>query len=162
MTGAFPCRQWAGCCLPILRERGVYGSWGLYRRPCSGPHCAFCVLGLTVCGSGSPSVSPYSGAGVCFRRATGYRVWGTEPFTTSIRGVYFGRKAFASITGISMIPMNVLLLAAPLFAGIMFDLQGSYTIPFIAVAAVSFAGSGLFLLLGEPTPLPSRKIEAEG
>jgi hypothetical protein len=39
-----------------------------------------------------------------------------------------------------MIPMNVLLLAVPLFAGIMFDLQGSYTISFIAVAAVSFAG----------------------
>jgi OFA family oxalate/formate antiporter-like MFS transporter len=82
---------------------------------------------------------------------------GRNPLTTSIRGVYFGRKAFASITGISMIPMNVLLLAAPLFAGIMFDLQGSYTVPFIAVAAVSFLGSGLFLLLGEPDPLPSGK-----
>jgi MFS family permease len=82
---------------------------------------------------------------------------GRNPLTTSIRGVYFGRKAFASITGVSMIPMNVLLLAAPLFAGIMFDLQGSYNIPFTVVAAVSFLGSGLFLLLGEPTSLPSRE-----
>lgn len=79
---------------------------------------------------------------------------GRNPLTTSIRGAYFGRNAFASITGISMVPMNVLLLAAPLFAGIMFDLQGSYTIPFVTVAAVSFLGSGLFLLLGEPKPAP--------
>ena len=70
--------------------------------------------------------------------------------TTAIRGVYFGRKAFASITGASMIPMNILLLVFPLFAGIMFDAVGSYTVPFITVAVVSFIGSVLFLLLGEP------------
>ena len=77
-----------------------------------------------------------------------------NPLTTSIRGVYFGRRAFASITGISMVPMNVLLLAAPLFAGFMFDLQGSYLVPFAVVGAVCFLGSGLFLFLGEPTPAP--------
>ena len=37
---------------------------------------------------------------------------GRTPLTTSIRGVYFGRKAFASITGMSMIPMNLFLLAS--------------------------------------------------
>ncbi len=75
---------------------------------------------------------------------------GRNPLTTAIRGVYFGRKAFASITGISMIPMNVLLLAAPLFAGIMFDATGSYAVPMTVVAVVSLAGSTLFLLLGSP------------
>ena len=75
---------------------------------------------------------------------------GRTPLTTSIRGVYFGRKAFASITGMSMIPMNVMLLASPLFAGIMFDVTGSYDIPFGVVAVVSFIGSSLFLMLGEP------------
>ena len=76
---------------------------------------------------------------------------GRNPLTTAIRGVYFGRKAFASITGISMVPMNVLLFASPMFAGIMFDLRGSYVIPFMVVAVVSFLGSGLFLLLGSPS-----------
>ncbi len=80
-----------------------------------------------------------------------------NPLTTSIRGVYFGRRAFASITGISMVPMNLLSMAAPLFAGIMFDLQGSYLLPFGVVAAVCFLGSGLFLFLGEPTPAPAVK-----
>ncbi len=80
-----------------------------------------------------------------------------NPLTTSIRGVYFGRRAFASITGISMVPMNVLLLAAPLFAGFMFDLQGSYLVPFAVIGAVCFLGSGLFLFLREPTPAPVMK-----
>ena len=75
---------------------------------------------------------------------------GRNPLTTSIRGVYFGRKAFASITGMSMIPMNVMLLIAPLFAGIMFDATQSYFIPMAAVAIVCLAGSALFLFLGSP------------
>ena len=75
---------------------------------------------------------------------------GRNPLSTAIRGVYFGRKAFASITGISMIPMNILLLGAPLFAGIMFDATQSYFVPMVVVAAVSFAGSTLFLFLGSP------------
>ena len=75
---------------------------------------------------------------------------GRNPLTTAIRGVYFGRKAFASITGMSMIPMNVMLLASPLFAGIMFDATQSYFIPMAVVAIVSLAGSSLFLFLGSP------------
>ena len=78
---------------------------------------------------------------------------GRTPLSTAIRGIYFGRRAFASITGISMIPMNVLLLAAPLFAGIMFDFTGSYVVPFGTVAVVSFIGAGAFLFLGEPPAL---------
>ena len=81
---------------------------------------------------------------------------GRNPMTTSIRGVYFGRQAFASITGISMVPMNVLLLVAPLFAGIMFDLRGSYVLPLAVTGVVSFFGSGLFLFLGPPSPPPRR------
>ena len=75
---------------------------------------------------------------------------GRNPLTTAIRGAYFGRKAFASITGISMVPMNVLLFSSPLFAGIMFDIQGTYIVPFTVVAVVSLIGSALFLPLGAP------------
>ena len=85
---------------------------------------------------------------------------GRGPMTTAIRGVYFGRKAFASITGISMIPMNVLLLASPLFAGIMFDATGTYSLSFTVVAVVSFVGSALFLLLGDPVAAPSQVVAA--
>ena len=75
---------------------------------------------------------------------------GRTPLSSAIRGIYFGRRAFASITGISMIPMNFLLLASPLFAGIMFDTRGSYMVPFATLAAVSFVGAAAFLFLGEP------------
>ena len=75
---------------------------------------------------------------------------GRTPLTTAIRGVYFGRKAFASITGISMIPMNILLLAAPLYAGIAFDRTGSYFLPFATIAIVNLVGSAMFLVLGSP------------
>ena len=77
---------------------------------------------------------------------------GRTPLTSAIRGVYFGRRAFASITGVSMIPMNVMMLVSPLFAGILFDQTGSYNIPFGALAVVSFFGAALFLLLKEPEP----------
>jgi len=85
---------------------------------------------------------------------------GRTPLTTSMRGTYFGRKAFASITGISMIPMNVLFMVMPLFAGIMFDQQGSYSIPFSVVAILSTMGSVLFLTLGNPrSPMTSLQPE---
>ena len=75
---------------------------------------------------------------------------GRGSLTTAIRGVYFGRRSFASIMGMSMVPMNVMLFAAPLFAGYMRDSTGSYTIPFLTIAIVCMLGSCLFLLLGNP------------
>ena len=72
------------------------------------------------------------------------------PVVVAIRGAYFGRKAFAAITGISMMPVSLLLLIAPVFAGYMRDVTGNYDLPFLTIAAVSFFGSILFLLLGEP------------
>ena len=91
------------------------------------------------------------GGALVFATLMGIGFGGRNPMTTAIRGVYFGRRAFASITGVSMVPMNVLLLAAPLFAGYMFDRNGSYVLPFLVIASVSFAGSLLFLFLGPPT-----------
>lgn len=81
---------------------------------------------------------------------------GRTPVTTAIRGVYFGRKAFAAITGVSMVPMNILLFSAPLFAGYMRDATGNYDMPFLTIAVVCLIGSCLFLLLGEPKPVPAR------
>ena len=85
---------------------------------------------------------------------------GRGSLTTAIRGVYFGRRAFASIMGMSMVPMNVFLLVAPLFAGYMFDTTGSYVIPFLSVAVASSIGASLFLFLGDPNKQPSRAVAA--
>ena len=72
------------------------------------------------------------------------------PVGFSVRGVYFGRKAYASIMSISLVPMSILLFAAPVFAGLLRDLTGRYDLPFLAVAGFSFFGSCLFLLMGKP------------
>ena len=77
--------------------------------------------------------------------------WGGRvSMMSSIRGVYFGRRAFARITGLSMMPMNVILFATPIFVGYMYKFTGSYTVPFIVIAVVSFLGSAHYLFLGEP------------
>ena len=87
-----------------------------------------------------------------FAIVMGIGLGGRTPLTTAIRGVYFGRRSFASITGVSMLPMNLMLLGAPQFAAYMVDTRGSYVIPFAIIAAISGLGSFLFLLLGDPTP----------
>ena len=77
------------------------------------------------------------------------------PVTMAMRGVYFGRKAFAAISGMSRVPSSIILFISPIFAGIMRDATGTYDVAFLTLAAVSFFGSCLFLLVGEPPGLPA-------
>ena len=76
---------------------------------------------------------------------------GRSPLTTAIRGEYFGRKAFATIMGISQLPMNIAMIFAPLFAGYMFDTSGTYIVPFTMFAALTFMGAILMLFVRRPT-----------
>ena len=75
---------------------------------------------------------------------------GRIPLLTAIRGEYFGRKAFATIMGLSQFPNNIAMIGAPLFAGYMFDIHGSYFIPFSTFAALNFAGAVLMLFVKRP------------
>ena len=86
---------------------------------------------------------------------------GRSPLTTAIRGEYFGRKAFATIMGISQFPMNVAMIFAPLFAGYMFDTRDSYIIPFTTFAALTLAGGVLMLFVRRPeAPLGTVRPES--
>ena len=75
---------------------------------------------------------------------------GRSPLTTAIRGDYFGRKAFATIMGISQLPMNIAMIFAPLFAGYMYDTTGTYIVPFTTFAVLSFMGAALMLFVRKP------------
>lgn len=75
---------------------------------------------------------------------------GRSPLTTAIRGEYFGRKAFATIMGISQFPMNIAMIFAPLFAGYMFDTTGTYIVPFTIFAGLTLAGGVLMLFVRRP------------
>ena len=81
---------------------------------------------------------------------------GRTSVTTAMRGAYFGRKAFAAIMGISMVPMNIFLFISPVFAGYMRDATGNYDVALLTIGAVALLGSFLFLLLGEPGRMPAQ------
>ena len=76
---------------------------------------------------------------------------GRVPLTTAIRGDYFGQRAFATITGISGVPMSLFMLAGPLFAAYMYDSRGSYLLPFSILACLGGLSGVLFLLAKKPT-----------
>ena len=75
---------------------------------------------------------------------------GRNPLTLAIRGDYFGRRSYATILGLSQIPMNLTILLAPLLTGVYRDVWGSYTPPFLAMAAISVLGGTLFLFSKNP------------
>ena len=75
---------------------------------------------------------------------------GRNPLTTAIRGDYFGPRAFATITGLSMAPMFIFQLTGPLFAAVMFDIRGSYVLPFSILAVIGFLGSIFFFKAERP------------
>ena len=75
---------------------------------------------------------------------------GRNPLTTAIRGDYFGRTYYGMLLGISQVPMNILLLIAPLFAGLMRDLQGTYTTAFFVMGILTFLGGALMLMAKKP------------
>ena len=79
---------------------------------------------------------------------------GRNPLTTAIRGEYFGKNAFATITGISSAPMYAFMLAAPLFAAFLFDASESYTVAFLIIGSLGMMSGVLFLLAKKPTSLP--------
>ena len=75
---------------------------------------------------------------------------GRVPLLTAIIGDFFGRKNFGSILGINMVPSNIAMIFAPLFAGFMFDLRQSYFIPFFTFAIMGFIGAFVILLARQP------------
>ena len=77
---------------------------------------------------------------------------GRIPLGIAIRGDYFGQRSFATILGISMAPMFILQLLAPLFAAAVFDIRGSYVFPFSILSVLGFFGGVAFLLAKPPVP----------
>ena len=104
------------------------------------------AVGVFILTFGPPTLPVAYGFAVVF----GIGFGGRNPLTTSIRGDYFGRKSFGRIMGISQVPMNVLLLIAPVFAGLMRDWQGDYTVAFAVLGSFSALGGVLFFFARPP------------
>ena len=68
---------------------------------------------------------------------------------------FFGRRAFSVTTGIRMTITGVFSGLGPWLAGLSFDATGSYTIPFIGLMAVGFAGAASAAAMRHPGAPPA-------
>ena len=88
---------------------------------------------------------------------------GMLPLTLAARGVYFGRRNFATITGLSLMLPN--LVSGGALAGILIvwlsAITGAYTLPLAIIAVIGAVGSLAFLFLGDPKLAPSQNSRLE-
>ena len=75
---------------------------------------------------------------------------GAIPLTVALRGQLFGRKVFATMGGMTSAATAVATVAAPVFAGYIFDATGSYSIAFYALLGLIVASGLAFLLVRFP------------
>ena len=95
---------------------------------------------------------------VLFAVLFGIGFGGRNPLTVAIRGDYFGQTSFGRILGLSTVPMNILMLVAPPFAGWMRDVRGDYSLAFWVLAACSFLGGLCFLFAKNPRSAPAPAV----
>jgi nitrate/nitrite transporter NarK len=69
-----------------------------------------------------------------------------------IRGRYFGRKAYGSISGISSLIMTPIGVAAPIYAGWIYDTTGSYVHAFGQFSVLLGVSTVLALFVLPPKP----------
>ena len=72
------------------------------------------------------------------------------PMLVALRGDYFGRERFATIMGTSQLFLWPGTALGPLFAGYLFDIQGTYTQAFIWLSVVNLIGIAVLLFLKPP------------
>jgi MFS family permease len=74
------------------------------------------------------------------------------PLTTALRADYFGGKHYGTITGFSSMVVTTGIITGPLAAGASYDITGSYTTGFAALAIVAGLGAFVFLFTKKPQP----------
>ncbi len=108
-------------------------------------------LGMVV----AATIMTFTGAYI-FAVLYGIGLGARVPLLTAIRGDFFGRRSFATIMGVSQVPMNIAMVGAPIAAGYLFDTLGNYTIAFLALAMFNFLGAGMILISRKPA-LPEHR-----
>jgi MFS family permease len=76
---------------------------------------------------------------------------GTIPVSTSLRASYFGRKAYATITGYTTFFTALTNIVYPIFAGWSYDLTGSYGGAFTLIAFAQALAIVFMFLAKKPT-----------
>ncbi|MEZ4553293.1 MAG: MFS transporter [Dehalococcoidia bacterium] len=82
--------------------------------------------------------------------------WGARvPVIVTMRAEYFGTKSFGSIMGLSSSVVTVASVAAPFLAGLSYDITGSYTFGFTALAIAAALGTLFLVFLPSPRAAPT-------
>ncbi|MEW6185788.1 MAG: MFS transporter [Thermodesulfobacteriota bacterium] len=79
---------------------------------------------------------------------TGYG--GAIPLSISFRADLFGRKNYATISGLTMTVTTIGTVAAPILAGYLYDLTKSYSLAFYSLAVLIFLSGVCFLFIPKP------------
>ena len=74
------------------------------------------------------------------------------PLNTAIKVRYFGRKGFGSIQGTSLMFLTPVMVAAPIYAGWIYDTTGSYITAFTTFAALLALAAVVMFLTRPPKP----------
>jgi len=87
----------------------------------------------------------------------GLSMGGWAPLMNVAWAVYFGRKHLGAIRGVVTPVGNIVGAVSPIFAGLMWDLRGSYDLPF-TIFALSWVVGGLLMVLAKP-PTPPKELD---
>jgi MFS-type transporter involved in bile tolerance (Atg22 family) len=67
-----------------------------------------------------------------------------------MRAEYFGARSFGAIMGLSSSVVTVASVSAPFLAGLSYDVTGSYTFGFTALAVAAALGTLFLVFLPQP------------
>ena len=85
--------------------------------------------------------------------------WGVRgPQMVALRADYFGVSSFGTIMGFSSLIVMLGMSIGPIFAGYLYDIQGSYTLAFTVMGLSAMAGSLCFVLAVSPVHPDSGKL----
>ncbi len=108
-------------------------------------------------------LAPGTGMVLAFAVLFGIASGGSFAIMISMIGRYFGRKAFATMIGILLVPPALMLVASSMMVGIMQEYTGSLGAAFLILAPIPLVGGIAFLMMREPAgraPLISERSAA--
>jgi MFS family permease len=86
---------------------------------------------------------------------------GTSSLNWVSLGNFFGRTSFATLMGLISVAFNIGMLITPIYAGLMFDRTGSYTVVLVSFLPIYLAAGVFFLMTRKPdAPVTARTAAA--
>jgi len=83
---------------------------------------------------------------------------GVIPLTFALRADLFGRRNYATIAGITMAMATIGTVAAPVFAGYLYDVTQTYSLAFYILMGTIALSGVFFLIIPRPSP-PKRQFQ---